>query len=105
MWAFSEETKARYGKQKRKGFVEAILEIETNPEIALEIRCENHRNTGQFSYSNGPNMSDCQMVRFSSVGRKTGQIMFCMYSRLSRSFTAKGVSCRDPTKGIRLISF
>ena len=27
-----------------------------------------------------------------------------IYSRLSRSFTARGFSSRDPTKGIRLIS-
>lgn len=39
MWLFNEESKIKYGKQKKKGFVEAMVEIETNPDIALEMRC------------------------------------------------------------------
>ena len=39
MWLFNEESKNKYGKQKKKGFVEAMVEIETNPDIALEMRC------------------------------------------------------------------
>lgn len=38
MWLFNEDTKGKYGKQKKKGFVEAMVEIETNPDIALEMR-------------------------------------------------------------------
>ena len=36
MWLFNDDTKAKFGKQKRKFFIEAVLEIENNPEIALE---------------------------------------------------------------------
>ena len=39
--------------------------------------------------------------------KKLNMIKFYIYiySRLSRSFTARGVTSRDPPKGIRLISF
>jgi len=37
IWLYSPETKERYGKQKRKGFAEGLLELETNPNIGLEI--------------------------------------------------------------------
>jgi len=33
MWYFDESTKAKFGKQKRKGFAEAIDEIENKPEV------------------------------------------------------------------------
>jgi len=35
IWIYSQATKEKYGKQKRKGFSEAIVEIETTPDIAL----------------------------------------------------------------------
>jgi len=35
MWLYNAETKERYGKQKRKGFAEGLLELEQNPEIGL----------------------------------------------------------------------
>jgi len=35
IWIYSQATKDKYGKQKRKGFSEAITEIETTPDIAL----------------------------------------------------------------------
>jgi len=33
MWFFDETTKAKFGKQKRKGFAEAVDEIENRPEV------------------------------------------------------------------------
>ena len=36
LWKYSEETKAKYGKQKRKGFAEGLKELEENPNIGLE---------------------------------------------------------------------
>ena len=33
MWNYDESTKAKFGKQKRKGFLEAIDEIENRPEV------------------------------------------------------------------------
>ena len=33
MWFFDDSTKAKFGKQKRKGFSEAIDEIENRPEV------------------------------------------------------------------------
>jgi hypothetical protein len=33
MFLYSEATKAKYGKQKRKGFAEGLFEIENNPDI------------------------------------------------------------------------
>ena len=33
----------------------------------------NHLNTKQVWYSNGPNVSDCQIVRVSNDGLKTGK--------------------------------
>jgi hypothetical protein len=41
MWLFTDETKARYGQQKKNGFVEALLEIESNPETVYENRYRN----------------------------------------------------------------
>jgi len=35
IWIYNQATKEKYGKQKRKGFAEAIVEIETTPNIAL----------------------------------------------------------------------
>jgi len=35
IWIYCQATKEKYGKQKRKGFSEAIVEIETTPDIAL----------------------------------------------------------------------
>merc|ERR1712156_795873 len=35
IWIYGQATKEKYGKQKRKGFSEAIVEIETTPDIAL----------------------------------------------------------------------
>jgi hypothetical protein len=42
MWLFTDETKARYGQQKKNGFVEALLEIESNPETVYENRYRNN---------------------------------------------------------------
>ena len=36
LWKYSEETKAKYGKQKRKGFADGLKELEENPNIGLE---------------------------------------------------------------------
>jgi hypothetical protein len=33
LWPFNDDTKAKFGKQKKKMFPEAMLEIETNPNI------------------------------------------------------------------------
>lgn len=35
IWIYNQATKEKYGKQKRKGFSEAIVEIEQTPDIAL----------------------------------------------------------------------
>lgn len=35
IWIYNQATKEKHGKQKRKGFAEAIVEIETTPDIAL----------------------------------------------------------------------
>jgi hypothetical protein len=49
MWLFTDETKARYGQQKKNGFVEALLEIESNPETVYENRYRNNnRNDSQM---------------------------------------------------------
>ena len=42
------------------------------------------------------------------IRRASGPVLIqfhYIYSQLSRSFTARGVTSRDPPKGIRLISF
>ena len=36
LWKYSEETKAKYGKQKRKGFAEGLQELEQTPNIGME---------------------------------------------------------------------
>merc|ERR1712141_665857 len=35
IWMYNQATKEKYGKQKRKGFAQGIVEIETTPNIAL----------------------------------------------------------------------
>ena len=45
-------------------------------------RYSNHLNTRQFWYSNGPNVSGCQMVWIWNRGLKNGQKMYVLWSKM-----------------------
>ena len=53
MWIFDESTKDKYGKQKRKGFLEAMDEIENKPEVGYSVaesRSRRHKSTKVCTY-------------------------------------------------------
>ena len=53
MWIFDASTKDKYGKQKRKGFLEAMDEIENKPEIGYSVaesRTRRHKFTKVCTY-------------------------------------------------------
>ena len=49
-----------------------VWKNEKNGKNVDVVKYSNHLNTRQVWYSNGPQMSICQMVRFSNGGLKTG---------------------------------
>ena len=52
---------------------EQKLHLINSRDWSQKVIYSNHLNTGQVCYSNGPNVSGCQMFWFSNGGLKTGQ--------------------------------